>query len=73
MANVSKVHKEARVMSRIERHYSCGCSTTRIETNVDGAQLDPCVSHNAPLLRTVEIIEYAAEAEHNFDPLLTGL
>lgn len=72
MANVSNVHTQPRFLHRTERHYSCGCSTTRIETREVGAQLDPCISHNAPLLRTVEIIEYADEAEHNFDPLLTS-
>lgn len=42
-----------------ELHYSCGCTTTQIESRRCRADEQPgCQGHGGVLLKTVEILEY---------------
>jgi hypothetical protein len=48
------------IVRRLEHHYGCGCSTTRIESlRSQAADLKPaCPGHSARLVRSVETVEY---------------
>lgn len=48
------------IVRRLEQHYGCGCSTTRIESLRSPAadQQPGCQSHRARLVRSVETVEY---------------
>jgi len=48
------------IVRRLEQHYGCGCSTTRIESlRSPAAGLQPgCQGHNARLVRSVKTVEY---------------
>jgi hypothetical protein len=48
------------IIRRLEQHYACGCSTTRIEClRSQSADLQPgCQGHGGRLVRSVEMMEY---------------